>query len=52
MFEISVQNGFCDVILGSEEKNRIWQRIFHAILSQIRFCLLVERSMNIQGWQN
>ena len=33
MFEISAKNGFCDVILGSEEKLRIWQHIFHAILA-------------------
>ena len=53
MLEISAKNGLCDVILGSEEKLRIWQRTFHAILAlQIRFCLLFKRSTNIQGWQN
>ena len=49
MFEISAKNGLCDVILGSEEKLRIWQRTFHAILAlQIRFCLLFKRSTNVQ----
>ena len=53
MFQISAKNGICDVILGSEEKLRIWQRNFHAILAlQIRFCLLFRRSTNIQGWEN
>ena len=58
MFEISAQNGLCDVILGSEVKTFgigiwIWQRTSHALLArQIRFCLLFKRSTNIQGWQN
>ena len=32
MFEISAKNGLCDVILGSEEKLRIWQRTFQQFL--------------------
>ena len=53
MFEISAKNCLCDVILGSEEKLRIWQRTFHANLElQIRICLLFKPSANIQGWQN
>ena len=53
VFEISAQKGLRDVILGSEEKLKIWQRTFHAILAlKIRFCLLFKRSTKIQGWQN
>ena len=38
MLGISAKNCLCDVILSSEEKLRIWQRTFHAILAlQIGF---------------
>ena len=38
---------------GVKQKLRIWQRTFHAIPAlQIQFCLLFNRSTNIQGWQN
>ena len=53
MLEISAKKGLCYVICGSNEKLRIWQRFFHAILAlQIRFCLLFKRPTNMQGWQN
>ena len=47
MFEISAKNGLGGLgdFMGSEEKNRFWQRTFHAILAlQIWFCLLFKRS--------
>ena len=54
MFKDSTKKGLRDVILGSEEKTSdLAAHFFTQILAlQIRFCLLLKRSTNIQGWQN